>query len=73
MMDEPEHYWTQFAFTPAELDDLVNERIQEGWELFGDPYFATHPEKDSIFCQAVRRVRPKTKTMSDKIAEDLER
>ena len=72
-MEEPKHYWTQYAGDPGSLDELVNERIEEGWELYGSPYLASHPEKDPLFCQAVRRSRPKAKTISEQIAADLER
>jgi hypothetical protein len=55
MEDKDKYYWTQYALDPSELDDLVNERLKEGWELYGTPFVATQAEKDTRFCQAMTR------------------
>lgn len=70
-MEKPKHYWTQFGNTPGELDDLVNERMDEGWELFGDPYFVNYGEKDPLFCQAMSWTRPKATTVSERLRDEL--
>jgi hypothetical protein len=70
-MEQDRRYWTQHAATPGELDDLIDERINEGWELFGDPYVAIHPEKDPLFCQAMVRGKAKAKTVTEKLRDDL--
>lgn len=69
---EEQHYWTQHAATPGDLDDLVDERIDEGWELYGDPYVATPPDKDPLFCQAMRRGKPRAKGVSERLRDELE-
>jgi hypothetical protein len=61
-METPEHYWTQHASHPSDLDELVNDRIREGWDLHGSAYVATHPEKDPMFCQPMKRARSKKDT-----------
>jgi hypothetical protein len=59
-MAAAKQYWTQYAVHPADLDDLVNERMAEGWELYGAAYVATlaDPEKDPLFCQPMIRSAP---------------
>jgi hypothetical protein len=55
MENEDKQYWTQHAGHPSDLDDLVNERLKEHWELYGSPFVATAPGKDPLFCQVVTR------------------
>jgi hypothetical protein len=59
-MPTTKRYYTQYAEHPSALDDLVNERLAEGWQLYGDPYIAIHSDKDKdpMFCQAM--IRPET-------------
>lgn len=66
------HYWTQYANTSGDLDDLVNERIGEGWEPYGPPYVAIQDGKDTLFCQAMTRNRPRAQGMSEQIRAELE-
>jgi hypothetical protein len=56
-MADPLHYWTQSATDPSTLDELVNARIDEGWEVYGSAYAATpaDPDKDPLFCQPMMR------------------
>lgn len=60
VMATEKKYWTQYASHPADLDDLVNERIAEGWELYGAAYVASSadPEKDVLFCQPMIKNAP---------------
>jgi len=55
MENKDKYYWTQFATNPTDLDELVNERLKEHWELYGPPFVAMAPEKDPLFCQAMTR------------------
>jgi hypothetical protein len=47
---------------PSALDELVNERIKEGWQLHGSQYVAIHPDKDPLFCQPMKREHPREGT-----------
>ena len=53
MEDKDKFYWTQYASHPADLDELVDERLKEGLELYGSPFVAIAPDKDPMFCQAM--------------------
>jgi hypothetical protein len=41
-------YQTVMATTPQQFDTAVTKLLNEGWQLYGDPYFA-----DRHFCQAL--------------------
>jgi hypothetical protein len=67
----PKLYYTQYSETVSGLDELVNERLAEGWQLYGPPYSITpaDPEKDPLFCQAM--TRPKTaQTISQHLQDE---
>jgi hypothetical protein len=61
-MATPEYYWTQYANDTSSLDELVNKRIIEGWQLHGSAYVAIHPDKDPLFCQPMKRERGRKET-----------
>jgi hypothetical protein len=44
-------YQTASGETPSELDQEVNQLIQKGWQLFGNPYVAG--TQDRYPCQAM--------------------
>jgi hypothetical protein len=60
VMATEKKYWTQYASHPADLDELVNERLAEGWEPYGAAYVAAaaDPEKDVLFCQPMVKTSP---------------
>ena len=67
-------YWTQYASHPSDLDELVNERLSEGWKLYGGPYSIApaDPEKDPLVCQAMT-MRGGAKSITEQLEEDLAR
>ena len=46
-------YVTVFGRTPAELDRAVNEKLRQGYVLYGNPYVTR--EADVLLCQAMTR------------------
>ncbi|HEY5869321.1 MAG TPA: DUF1737 domain-containing protein [Candidatus Tectomicrobia bacterium] len=49
-------YYTEFAKTVTSLDVVVNSRLQDGWELYGNPYVVQTPREarqNAFFCQAM--------------------
>jgi len=55
MEKNDKYYWTQHAVHPSDLDELVNERLKEHWELYGSPFVAIALDKDPMFCQVMTR------------------
>lgn len=46
-------YVTVSGHTPAELDRAVNEKLKQGYVLYGNPYVTS--QADVLLCQAVTR------------------
>lgn len=38
---------------PGTLDGIINQMIQQGWELYGDPYTTSDREGDGYYHQAM--------------------
>ena len=39
MSDFHKKYNSIFAENPRQLDERVNEALQDGWDLYGNPYY----------------------------------
>jgi hypothetical protein len=50
-MNTPIKYISVAGSSTADLDQHVNELLEDGYELYGNPYFANDPELG--FCQAL--------------------
>ena len=71
-MPPPTTYCTQYSETAGGLDELVNERLKEGWKLYGQPYSISpaDPDKPPLFCQAMTKTPP-AKTVTQRLREEL--